>query len=57
MKKAGFDREDRVVTDVGGRNLSRFVFCLASPVLMQPLVLSHLKILKNEHTERNVSFL
>lgn len=57
MKKAGFDTEDRVVTVVGGRNLSRFVFCLASPVLMQPLVLSHLKILKNEHTERNVSFL
>lgn len=47
MKNAGFDPEEvksivlmpevRVAIDVAGRGLSRFLFCLANPVLMQPL--------------------
>jgi len=67
MKKAGFDTEefksivsvteDGVASVVAVRNLSRFLFCLSSPVLMQPFLLSHLKILKNECTERKASFL
>lgn len=47
MKNAGFDpeavtsvvpmHEDRVASDVAGRDLSKFLFCLDSPVLVQPL--------------------
>lgn len=54
MMKAGFGTEkvksvvsmpkDRVASGVTWRNLSRFLFGLACPVLMQPVVLSCLKI-------------
>lgn len=47
MKNAAFDpeevtsivhmHEDRVASDVAGRDLSKFLFCLDNPVLVQPL--------------------
>lgn len=67
MKKSVFDTWDiknilpmpefNIVSGIAEWDLSSLLFNLPSPVLMQPFLLSHLKILKNEHTEGSGSFL
>lgn len=67
MKKSVFDTWDikkilpvpecNGASSIAGWDLSSFLFYLASPVLMHPLLLCYLKIWKNKHTEGNRSFL